>query len=73
MSTLDCTFFPSAPQVENCVLDSDTTSSAGPSFGTTLQQFQNAKDIEEHIMLPRTHSIARFEGLIIQDFRDLSD
>ena len=42
-----CTFSPNAPQVEN-IVDS-TFSSSGPCDGLTLRHVDNAKDVVEHI------------------------
>ena len=61
-----CTFSPSAPQVENIVDSTDSSSS--PCDGLTLRYVDN--DIVEHTARPRTRSIARVEGLDISDSKE---
>ena len=72
--TQDCTFSPRAPQVEN-VVDA-TVSSSWPCYGSALRQVENAKEIAEIVELvtrPRTQSIARPDGLVILESLDISE
>ena len=72
--TPDCAFSPRAPQVENIV--DATASSSGPCYGPALRQVENAKENAEIAELgtrPRTRSIARRDGLVIPDSLDISD
>ena len=72
--TPDCTFLPKAPQVENIV--DATISSSGPCYGPALRVVENAKEIvqiAELVTRPRTRSAARRDGLVIPESVEPSD
>jgi hypothetical protein len=72
--TLDCTFSPRAPQVEN-IMDA-TVSSSCPCYGPALRQVENTMEtaeIEGLFTRTRTRSIARRDGLVIPKSLDISD
>ena len=66
-----CNFSPSAPQVENIVIN--TVSIPGPCYTRHVENAKEIKEIAELLTRPRTRSIARNEGFVIPDSLDISD
>jgi hypothetical protein len=66
-----CTFSPSAPQIENFMLDSESTTGPIQPFAVPNQDI--AYTTEDHNLRPHKRSIARGNSFIIPDSATLSE